>query len=92
MTLDQLTKDKKYSKKFWAKPHHLRFREAMMENIRVAEKTGKFSCFVSPKGFTEDDKEKLSAYRDSARKEGYEISPYHFNKDAHTATAKIKKK
>jgi len=87
----KLDKDKVYAERFWERNKVQGLKDAMVENIRHAAERGQFSIFVSPDGISEDDKEKLSAYRQIARELGYEMGAYIFNKDTYGATAPLTK-
>lgn len=88
---EQASKDDIYSHLFWSRKQPPNLREAMMQNILSASQTGTFGVFVNPSGMTEEDKEKLSAYRVLARELGFEIGEFQFNKRSHNALATIKK-
>jgi len=66
-------------------------RSAMQEIIEGAAEEGKIGMFVNQQGFDEKDKAKMSAYRQLAKRMGYEIGEWVLNKSAGTATAEIKK-
>lgn len=75
-----LDKDEAYSMMFWAGKRPKGLREAMLQSLYSAIKTGKFSSFAgaseTPDGrlaLDQDSKEKLSAYRILAREQGYTI-------------------
>ena len=83
-------KDAEYSKRFWeGQPDGMR--EAMIENIKSAASSGTFSMFAIMEGFSEKDKEKMSAYRSLAKEIGYEIGPIKLNRQTGTASAEIRK-
>jgi hypothetical protein len=84
-------KDGEYSKKFWEKGKPEGLREAMIENIISATNTGFIGIFVSLDGYTENDKEKMSAYRVLAKEIGYEIGPYKLDRKTGVASADIRK-
>ena len=66
-------------------------RLAMQENIEKAVELGKIGLFVNKDGFDEKDKEKMSAYRQLAKRMGYEIGEWMLRKSDGIATAEIKK-
>jgi hypothetical protein len=84
--------DKEYARRYWIRqPPGMR--EVMERNIKKsATEEGVIYHFVDPQGIKEDDKEKLSAFRILARQMGYDIGQYHFDKHAHVASAKVRKK
>ena len=86
-------RDLKYAAMFWEKGQPKGMLEAMSKNIQSASLEGKIHMFVNPKGISENEKMKMSAYRLLADAIGYEIGAYNFNKDgSHTATAPINKR
>lgn len=87
----ELTKDEVYADRFWRKTHPPGLREALIENIQKDAQAGTIGIFVSETGIAEEDREKLSAYRELARELGFEIGQFTFHKNAGTATATIKK-
>jgi len=88
-------KDVDYAQKFWSKGQPEGLREAMIESIQNSIKDGEnegvFSIFVNQQGLDENDKMKMSAYRQLAKENGYEISQFQFNAKTHNARAKITK-
>jgi len=82
-------KDEEYSQRFWDRDQPDGLREVMIYNLESAVKRGTFSLFVDPKGITEKDKEKLSAYRLLAKETGFEIGEFVFSKETYTVTATI---
>ncbi len=93
--------DMEYAAKFWNRqdknlsPKYAgQLRESMRGNIESAVngKRGSIGSFVDPTGVTEEDKEKLSAYRVLAKEMGYEVGDYAFDKRSHVASAQISKK
>ena len=88
---EEESRDLEYATRFWeSQPSGMR--EAMRENIEIAAQAGSISSFVDPKGISEKDKEKLSAYRVLAKEMGYEVGQYVTNRDSYTAVAPINKK
>ena len=90
---EQKARDTEYADRFW-KRQPPGMRDSMTDNIhRAAQETPPMiGSFVDPAGMTEEDKEKLSAYRLLAEELGYEVGQYVFNASAYTARAEIKKK
>lgn len=90
-TSPQATIDQIYAKKYWDKYPDERVKEAMSEIIELAAKTGVFRHFVSANGITEEDKVKLSAYRQLAHELGYKLGQFKFNKNSHSVYTEIHK-
>ncbi len=82
--------DKLYSERFWQRqPKGVR--ESMIDIIKERAEGGSFVIAVDPRGITDDDREKLSAYRDLAKQIGYEVGEYKFESKSHIVHAPIKK-
>lgn len=62
----------------------------MIQNSPVEEGKQFIKIFVTREGITEEDKEKLSAYRLLAKEFGYEIGAFNLNRKTGVATAEIK--
>lgn len=91
---NQLALDKVYSDLFWSgKSESLStdLKKAMLESIEKAVAIGRFSLFTDPTSIGEKDRQTLSAYREIARENGYEIGKFTHNPSSHTASAPIKK-
>src|SRR3989344_2969320 len=85
--------DMDYAAQFWA--HQPEGMHAVMrQNIERAAKQNppQIGSFVDKAGITEEDKEKLSAYRVLAEEIGYEVGQYVLNKRSHTAFAPLRKR
>ena len=90
--LDKDQVDQIYAERFWQSSRVVKgTREVMIDNIHRATEQGSLGSFVDPNGITEQDKEKLSAYRQLAKELGYEVGDFKFDKAAHTALAPIHK-
>lgn len=96
---EEVSRDEAFSSMYWG---NLRMggmkekgiqemQEQMRETLEKAAIEGNLSIFVDRNGLTQNDKEKLSAYRIQAKQFGYEISQFELNKDSGTVTAKISK-
>lgn len=87
----QVKPDEMYAQRFWDRqPPGMR--EVMIENIHSAAEKGSIGSFTDPKGISETDREKLSAYRLLAEELGYEVGSYVRNPKTYTASAPIKKR
>jgi hypothetical protein len=84
-------RDLEYAARFWRGNQPSGLRETMQTNIEHACLHGQLASAVSPHGMTEDDKQKLSAYRVLAGELGYLVGPYKFHKGSGTVTAPITK-
>jgi len=96
----KISKDKAFANLFWKKQEQKfknekfvkQLKETMEENIETGYKnSGKLGSFVDPKGITQEDKEKLSAYRLLAEELGYQVGEYKFDSNSFIASAKIDK-
>ena len=88
--LEREEADRLYSERFWQRqPKGVR--EAMIENIQKGAESGFIGSYVDPGGITDDDREKLSAYRNLAKELGYEVGEYKFESNSHMARAPIRK-
>ena len=90
-SIDSIARDAEWAAKFWEKqPRGMR--SVMLENIANAVQQGpEISFFVDKDGITDDDRRRLSAYRQLAKENGYEIGEYRLNRDSWTVTAEIRK-
>jgi len=66
-------------------------REVFQRAVERGAQTGQIGWFVDKTGITEDDRERLSALRQTAEELGYEVGNFVFSENAWTAMAPIKK-
>jgi hypothetical protein len=95
--------DSQYATAFWVRMKQkgdafvASMREAMKSPIESAIKTigpngeGQFAIFVTPEGMTDEERQKISAYREIAREMGYQIGPLKRNERSGTSTGIIRK-
>ena len=97
----RVDKDTVYSERYWERQNQKYpgavegLRQAFADNIHRAvgpDGSGYVSSFISTDGLTEDDKEKLAAYRKMATELGYDVGEYVLHLNSGTAVAPIKKR
>ena len=87
-------KDAAYAGRFWNRNQNIvGLKDVMAQSLQGAiEKRDRlFYVLVNVSGLTEQDKEKLSAYRVLAGEIGIELGPFRLNKRSGTAVAEILK-
>lgn len=85
-------KDKDDAAKFWSN-HDAAMRESMVKVLEEAMKTDPPLIYVhiDAEGFSEQNRQKLAAYRVLAEEMGWEIGAFDINSIAHTVSGPMRK-